>query len=139
MIESHLSRLNRSGPSRILIIEDDPLTAYLLDNMVFDLGYTVSGMAHTIPLARQELAKRNFDAVLLDAELGGQKCPEIADLLQEMGIPFAFVTNRMHPIEVRHEAVQSLRKPFTAYQVCVALEGLVGPSRRTTAEMAYAT
>ena len=98
------------------------------------------GVANTIPLARQELAKRNFDAVLLDIDLGGQNCPEIARLLQEMVIPFAFVTNRMRPTEVSQEAVQLLHKPFTAYQLCVVLEGLVGPSRKMLCEIdAYAS
>ena len=113
--------------------------AYLIDNMVFDLGYAVSGIAHTITLARQELGKRNFDAVLLDVALCGQNSPEIADLLQETGTPFAFVSGRNRLFEVRYGNVPLLHKPFTAYQLYVVLERLVGPSNRTPRDMADAS
>ena len=36
--------------------------------------------------------KRNFDAVLLDIGLDGPYSPEIADVLSETAIPFAFFT-----------------------------------------------
>jgi hypothetical protein len=107
--------------------------------MVFDLGYTVSGIANTITLARQELAKRNFDAALLDLALCGQNSPEIADLLQEMGIPFAFVSGRNRVFEFRHKNVPLLHQPFTAYQLYVLLERLVGPSNKMLREMADAS
>jgi DNA-binding response OmpR family regulator len=122
-----------------LIIEDDRMFAYLIDNMVFDVGYNVSGIAHTVALARKELAKRNFDAVLLDIGLGGQNSHEIADLLQETGTPFAFLSGHDRVFEVRYKNLPLLHKPFTAYQLSVVLEGLVGPSGMTPREMAEAS
>lgn len=139
MTDGRLPRPNRTGPPRILIIEDDPLMAYLTDNMVFDLGYAVSGIAHTIALARQELGKRNFEAALLDLALDGQNSPEIADLLQETGTPFALVSGRNRVFEVRYKNVPLLHQPFTAYQLYVVLERLVGPGGRMPREMADAS
>lgn len=127
-----------AGPPRILIIEDDPLIAYLIDNLVFDLGYAVSGIAPTFTSARKELAKRNFDVVLLDLSLGGQDCLEIADLLLEAGTPFAFVTGSNRVFTGRYENVPLLPKPFAAYQLCVLLERLVGPASRSQRELAGA-
>jgi CheY-like chemotaxis protein len=99
-----------------------------MDDIVRDLGYAVSGMASTIAVARQELAKRNFDAVLLDMSLDGPFNPEVADVLLETGIPFAFVTGYDEPFEARHADVPLLSKPFTSEQLRVLLEKLVGQS-----------
>ena len=98
---------------RILIVEDEMLIADLIDDIVREIGYAVSGKAHNLLSARQELGKRNFDAVLLDIGLDGQHNPELADWLLEMDIPFAFVTGYDHPFEARHDKVPLLQKPFT--------------------------
>jgi DNA-binding NtrC family response regulator len=121
--------------SRILVIEDELLIALMIEEMVRDAGLRVSGVAQTPMQARQELAKRNFDAVLLDFNIGGQFHPEIADLLLEAGVPFAFVTGYDYVVEPRHERVPMLQKPFNAAQLRDLLERLVGP-RSTSEEVA---
>src|SRR6516164_690506 len=78
-------------PPRILIIEDELLIALMVTEMLRDLGYRVSGVAHTIPMATREFAKRNYDAVLLDINIGGQYHAKTADSLAKSGTPFAFV------------------------------------------------
>ena len=139
MTYSRLPRPNRQGPPRILIIEGDPMFAYLIDNMVFDIGYAVSAIAHTFASAHQELAKRNFDAVLLGPTLGDQNTSEIAEILREMGTPFAFTSGRDRVFEVRYKNVPVLHKPFTAYQLHVLLERLVGRGGRMPLEIANAS
>ena len=116
------------GPApRILIVEDELLIALMIAEMLRESGYRVSGTAHTLVLARQELAKRNFDAVLLDVNFDGRPRPEIADLLVERAVPFAFVTGYDYVVEPRHESVPVLQKPFTLAQFRVLLRDLVGP------------
>jgi CheY-like chemotaxis protein len=118
----------RIGPaSRILIVEDELLIAQMIEEMLRESGYRVSGTAHTLVLARQELAKRNFDAVLLDVNFDGRPRPEIADLLVERAVPFAFVTGYDYVVEPRHENVPVLQKPFTFAQFRALLRDLVGP------------
>jgi DNA-binding response OmpR family regulator len=112
---------------RILIVEDELLIALMIAEMLRESGYRVSGTAHTLVLARQELAKRNFDAVLLDVNFDGRPRPEIADLLVERAVPFAFVTGYDYVVEPRHENVPVLQKPFTFAQFRVLLRDLVGP------------
>jgi DNA-binding response OmpR family regulator len=125
------------GLPRVLIIEDEPLIVELIEDMVCELGYTVSGNARTVSAARQELAKRNFDTVLLDIGLDGTHSPEIADLLLEMRIPFGFSTGYNYPFEARHVGVPLLLKPFTPAQLRTFLETLVG-SPRSSYKMAQA-
>lgn len=139
MTDGRLPRSNHQGPPRILIIEGDPMFGYLIDNMVFDVGYAVSGIAQSIALGRQELAKRNFDAVLLELTLGCQSTSEIADMLQETGTPFAFLSGPDGVFEARYKNVPVLHKPFTAYQLYVLLERLVGPGGRAPQAVADAS
>jgi CheY-like chemotaxis protein len=120
----------RESP-RILVIEDELLIALLIEEMVRETGYRVSGVAHTAAMARQEFAKRNFDAVLFDINIGGRYRPEIADFLLDAGVPFAFVTGYDYLIEPRHETVPVLQKPFTPAQLRALLGKVVGSGSPT--------
>jgi len=111
---------------RILIVEDQLEIALQMRETVRDLGYRVSGIARTSAQAHQEFAKLNFDAVLLDINLGDQHDMEAADFLLKTGIPFAFVTGYDYVIERRHEKIPLLEKPFTTVQLNLLLEKLVG-------------
>jgi CheY-like chemotaxis protein len=111
---------------RILVIEDELLIALLIEEIVRETGYRVSGVAHTAAMARQEFAKRNFDAVLFDINIGGRYHPEIADFLLDTGVSFAFVTGYDYLVEPRHETVPVLQKPFTPAQLRALLEKVVG-------------
>ena len=113
---------------RILIVEDELPIAVLIGEIVREAGYRVSGTAPTLAMARLELAKRNFDAVLLDVSLDGEHHPETADYLLELGVPFAFVTGYDYLVEPRHEKIPLLQKPFTTVQLLALLETLMGPA-----------
>ena len=117
---------------RILIVEDDLVIALMVEEIVRELGYIVSGIAGTIATARLQIAKRDFDAVLLDIDLGGEYHPETADILLETGVPFAFVTGYDYVLEPRHEGVPLLEKPFKTLQLRVVLEKLVGSGSATS-------
>jgi CheY-like chemotaxis protein len=119
------------NPPRILVIEDELMIALIIEELVRQSGYRVSGVAHTINMARRELAKRNFDVVLCDINIDGRYHPEIADLLVEKGIPFAFVTGYDYLVEPRHEKLPVLQKPFTALELRTLLEQLTGPGSST--------
>ncbi|HEY6024338.1 MAG TPA: response regulator [Pseudolabrys sp.] len=123
----HRSPPMASVHPRVLVIEDELLIALFIEEMTREGGYRVSAIAHNLALARQELAKRNFDAVLCDINIGGQCHPEVADQLMMSGIPFAFVTGYDYLVEPRHEKIPILQKPFTPLELCTLLQKLVGP------------
>jgi DNA-binding response OmpR family regulator len=114
---------------RILIIEDELLIALMIEEMVRESGYRVSGVAHTIAMAGREFAKRNYDAVLLDINIGGRFHAEIADQLVSSGIPFAFVTGYDYLVDPRHEKIPVLQKPFMPAHLRAMLETLIGPGK----------
>jgi DNA-binding response OmpR family regulator len=120
------SAVSRHSP-RILIIEDELLIALMIEEIVRESGYRVSGVAHTIPMAAKEFAKRNYDAVLLDINIGGRFHAHTADHLVSRGIPFAFVTGYDYLVDPRHEKIPVLQKPFAPAHLRALLETLVGP------------
>jgi CheY-like chemotaxis protein len=125
--------VSRHAP-RILIVEDELLIALMIEEMVRKLGYRVSAVAHTIAMAAGEFAKRNYDAVLLDINIGGRFYAETADRLVKDGIPFAFVTGYDYLVDPRHEQIPIIQKPFVAAHLRAVLETLVGPGTLTRAD-----
>ena len=138
MIRTRSHQRSRARPRRILIVEDDLVIALMMEEIVREMGCAVSGIAGTLGMARLQFAKRDFDAVLLDVNLDGEYNPETADLLLEMGVPFAFVTGYDYVVDPRHDNVPLLQKPFSSIQLRVLVEQLVGsvPSGDGTAQTA---
>ena len=127
MTRPRSQRPSRIRPRRVLIVEDDLVIGLMMEEIVREMGCVVTGVAGTLGMARLQFAKRDFDAVLLDVNLGDEYNPETADLLLEMGVPFAFVTGYDYVVEPRHENVPMLQKPFSTIQLRVLVEQLVGP------------
>ena len=114
---------------RILIIENDFLIGEMIHDMVLELGYEVTRVAHKFPSALREISKDNFESALLNIGIDDQKHgSEIADILIEKGIPFGFVTGYEHPLEERHKHIPLLQKPFSRVQLRDFLVDIIGPS-----------
>ena len=80
MTDAYSQPLSRTRPPRILIVEDDLVIALMIEEFVREFGYAVSSVAGTVAMARQQIALRNFDAVLLDINMEGEYQPETADI-----------------------------------------------------------
>ncbi|MDQ2104577.1 PAS domain S-box protein [Azospirillum isscasi] len=78
--------------ARVLVVEDEALTAMGLQQVLEDAGYRVIGpVAHVqdaIDLARGSPP----DLAVLDVNLFGQPSFPVAELLDDMGVPFLFCT-----------------------------------------------
>ena len=113
---------------RILLVEDEALVAMDIEAHLAAEGCEVIGPAGTIERARQLVREAAFDAVLLDANLGGHSVEELAVTLTQSGIPFAFATGYGRvglPEQFRHRAV--LTKPFGREEVTCVLRAIIGP------------
>ena len=86
----------RVGPHlqglRVLVIEDESPIAMLLEDMLADIGCTVSASAGSLAEAREVVARGGFDFALLDVNLAGERVFPIARSLADAAIPFAFVS-----------------------------------------------
>ena len=59
------------GPRSILIVEDEPLIAMMLEDFIQSLGHEVSGNCDSVGTALKEVEKGAFDAYVLDIGLPG--------------------------------------------------------------------
>jgi two-component system, chemotaxis family, sensor kinase Cph1 len=78
---------------KVLIVEDDTLTAWNLEYMIQSAGYEVVGPAGRVSEAAKLVRSSAIDAALLDIRLANNELVfPIAEMLKERSIPFAFTT-----------------------------------------------
>ncbi|MBN8814733.1 MAG: response regulator [Sphingomonas sp.] len=109
---------------RILIVEDEPLIAMMLEDFLDALGKECVGTCDTVLSARATIADENPDAVILDINLsGGEKSWPVADDLAARGIPFVLSSGGEEVAE-GHADRPRLGKPYTMDGVERALAAL---------------
>ena len=73
---------------RILIVEDEPLIALGIQDLLQSAGFEVVGMAGKLEKALRLISLANFDAAIVDANLAGVRSTPAAIALVELGLPF---------------------------------------------------
>jgi DNA-binding response OmpR family regulator len=115
-----------SRPARILVLEDDLLNAFLIEDTLRFAGHRIVGPAKTIPQALMLLDDRQVDAAVLDFQIDDEVSFEVGQKLDELGIPWAITTaharNFVTP-QISH--VPLLIKPFTVGELLTLVEALV--------------
>jgi CheY-like chemotaxis protein len=81
-----------AAPGDVLIVEDDPIIALDFEDTILRLGVKTVRTAGTVSRALQLIEERAPDFVLLDIGLVREKSFAVAERLEALGIPFAFVT-----------------------------------------------
>lgn len=111
----------------VLIVEDEPLIAMMLEDFVETLGHVVAGTVDSVADALGLVAAGGFDVVILDVQLRDGPCWPVADALVARGLPF-FVATGGHvvPPPPQHAAAAQLSKPFTLEGVKAAIESAAG-------------
>jgi CheY-like chemotaxis protein len=79
-------------PNDVLLVEDDPIIALDFEDTILGLGVKTVRTAATVARALQMIADRAPDFALLDISLMREKSFAIAERLDALKIPFAFVT-----------------------------------------------
>ncbi len=120
-----MSRKKAQRLPRVLIIEDTVLIAMLLEELVRECGCEVVEPAFDIESARLAVARHDYDAVLLDIGLDEGKSFDIADVLLERAVPFAFITAYHNILEPRHQNVPVVSKPFSSTVLMNTVKGLL--------------
>jgi CheY-like chemotaxis protein len=115
-----------TGPQQILIVEDEPLIAMMLEDFLDVLDKQSAGTADTVASALARVEQGGIDAAILDVNLrGGEKSTAIAEVLADLGIPFVFATGGSDDsLDARFKDRPHLTKPFTMDGVAKALDAL---------------
>lgn len=77
---------------RILVVENEGIVAWALEDMLADLGCAVVGPAARVSQALATIDDGPIDAAVLDLNLNGHMSYPVADVLALRGIPFVFLT-----------------------------------------------
>jgi CheY-like chemotaxis protein len=116
------------GASNILIVEDEPLIAMMLEDFLEALGRGLAGSADSVSAALERIGQGGIDAAILDVNLrGGEQSWPVADRLAALGIPFVIATGGAgDSIAEAHRGRPILSKPFTMSSVEAVLDALQG-------------
>jgi DNA-binding response OmpR family regulator len=98
---------------RILVVEDDPMLAMNVEQLLEDAGCAVVGPCATVGRALEIASRGGMDAAILDVNLRGEMIFPVADRLAEAGIPFVIVSGHSRDLlPPRHRGCRYLSKPF---------------------------
>jgi two-component SAPR family response regulator len=107
---------------RILIVEDEPLTAFDNENMLREAGYEIVGTVDDFREAIRLLDQEDVDLVLSDVRLRSQQNGvDLAGHARELGVPTLFATGHAYP-HAAEVAVGCLAKPYSERQLLKAVE-----------------
>ena len=103
-------------PGNVLIVEDDPIIALDFEDTILGFGVKAVRTAGNVIKALEMIADRAPDFALLDVGLVREKSFAIAERLDELKIPFVFVTG--YGADVRLPAALAdkprLPKPYSS-------------------------
>src|SRR5206468_4523179 len=107
---------------RILIVEDEPLTAFDTETMLADFGYEVVATVDNLEEALERLDREAIDLVIADVRLHDEDLwLELARHARAKGVRTLLATGHDLPPPNSH-ALGCLRKPYTERQLRQALD-----------------
>lgn len=80
---------------RVILVEDEPLVAMMMEDLLTDLGCEVAGSFGSLGAALKWLSSQDAlpDGAVLDVNLGGGETVfPLAEALRARGVPFVFAT-----------------------------------------------
>jgi CheY-like chemotaxis protein len=109
----------------VLALEDEPVVAFLLEDMLLDAGARAVTVASRIAEACVAVQEGGVEAAVLDVNVHGEQSYPVADQLAAIGVPFVFASgygDGEHP--PRYAKTPTLTKPFSAYELSRAFSAL---------------
>jgi len=111
---------------RVLVVEDEIMVAWVLEDMLAELGCEIVGPAVRVDQALTLVGAETFDLAVLDINLNGQKSFPIADALAARGVPFVFSTGyNTEGIPDDYRRYPMMQKPYNRADLRRALAQLV--------------
>jgi CheY-like chemotaxis protein len=119
--------VSRGIPDDVLVVEDDTIIAMGLEDAILGFGVKTVRTAGSVSRALQLIAERAPAFALLDIGLVQEKSFVIAERLEALGIPFAFVSGYGADSAFPTAFAQKPRlpKPYTSIALETVLMGTV--------------
>ena len=110
--------------NKILIVEDEPLTAFDNETMITDAGYEVVATLDRFSDAVDTLDREKVDLILCDVRLTGERTGiDLAQVAKNRGIPVLFATG-MAPDNAAELVIGCLLKPYSERTLKAALKAV---------------
>jgi CheY-like chemotaxis protein len=114
--------------SRVLVIEDDSLSAIVAQEMLVELGCAIAGVASSVDSAFKAIENASaFDCVMLDVRLGAELSSDIATHLLKKDKPFIVCSG--YDIKLPGMNIPVVDKPYTIEALGKALEQALSRAR----------
>lgn len=115
-----------SASRNVLVVEDEPLIAMMLEDFLEELGHRTVATCDGVDEALAALGAGGVDAAILDVNLrGGEQSFAVADALAAAGVPFVFASGGTgDAVPTAHADRPTLSKPFTIEGLEAALDRL---------------
>ena len=123
---------------RVFVVEDEMLVAWLLEDMLAEIGCAIVGPAGSVKQGLAMIDAEAIDVAVLDVNLNGEMSYPIADALAARGVPFVFVTGYAKDrLLDGYRSIPMLQKPFHRAELTDTLARLLAP-KEPSAEPAIA-
>lgn len=107
---------------RVLIVEDNPVIAFDLQDALAEAGMAVIGPALDLASGLELAQGSALDGAVLDIDIAGTPVWPVARTLAERSIPFLFVSaDCADTLPEEFRAVVCLDKPAASHEVIAAL------------------
>ncbi|UZK66223.1 response regulator [Sphingomonas sp. M1-B02] len=110
---------------RVLVVEDEPIVAMCLEDILETLGCVAVGPAGRLSEGLALAQDAAIDAAILDINLGGERSTAIASMLRARGVPFAFASGYGSAPEGFADEVPLIEKPYREGDIDAVLRALV--------------
>ena len=114
---------------RVLVVEDEVLVAWMLEEMLAELECMVVGPAVRVSQALAMVGTEAIDLAILDVNLNGEKSYAVADALAARRVPFVFSTGyAADSMPDKYRSSLILQKPYGQSDLSAALTRLLAPA-----------
>jgi len=119
---------NSLSGKRVLVVEDEIMVSWLLEDMLANLGCVVIGPAVRVDQALAIIESEPLDAAVVDLNLNGQISYPVADALAARGVPFVFSSGYSQDrLLEKYRTFPALQKPFHRSELAEVLAKLLTP------------
>lgn len=114
--------MNAMSGKKVLLVEDEAIIAFAVEDMLADLGCEVVGPAMRLEEATSLAVSAAIDAAILDVNLNDLRSYPVAEALERRGVPFVFATGYdQDGLEWTGKSADIISKPYRREQLEAAL------------------